>query len=131
MRLPFTPLILPSCCGVLVDPDCPFSGLVNFALQYRGASLRPVNDLPDNRSSVAQAVAWSSRVTTISLGMGLPGLFGYWVDKQLGTEPVFLILGAVFGLISGLWQLIRLSKRGTAGKDTVEADREDDPSRGG
>ena len=102
---------------------------MSFALQYRERTLKSVNDLPDTRSSMAQAVGWSSRITAISLGMGLPGLFGYWIDKQLGTEPVFLILGVVLGLTSGLWQLVKLAEKGTTGKGTAEADREDNPLR--
>jgi len=84
---------------------------------------RLVGDSTDGRSSMAKAVEWSSRITTISLGMGLPGLFGYWLDEQLSTGPVFLILGAVFGLASGLWQLVKLSEKGTVDKETVEQDR--------
>lgn len=47
---------------------------------------------------------------TIALEMVLPGVFGYWVDLQLGTRLVFLILGVILGMSVGMMHLIRLTK---------------------
>jgi F0F1-type ATP synthase assembly protein I len=55
-------------------------------------------------------MAWSSRITAVALEMVLPGVFGYWVDQQLGTRALFLVLGMVFGVITGMLSLIRLTK---------------------
>ena len=62
----------------------------------------------DDRSAMALAMAWASRVMTVSLEMALPALLGYWVDQWLGTGIVFVVLGAVLGLVSGTWHLIRM-----------------------
>lgn len=62
------------------------------------------------RSPIAVAFAWSHRITSIALGMVLPGLLGLWVDlKLLGTKPLFTVLGFVLGMVAGLWHLIRMT----------------------
>jgi len=53
---------------------------------------------------------WSSRVTTVSLEMALPGLIGYWVGQKLGAEVAFVVLGVLIGLVGGMWHLIRLTR---------------------
>jgi F0F1-type ATP synthase assembly protein I len=44
--------------------------------------------------------------------MVIPGILGYWVDRQLGTLMVFLVLGVVLGMASGMVHLIRFTKVG-------------------
>ena len=51
-------------------------------------------DSSDERTVMAQAMAWVSRITTISFEMVLPGLLGIWVDRKLGTKVLFTLLGA-------------------------------------
>ena len=70
----------------------------------------PMKDSPEDRSSLAVAMEWTSVVTTISLEMALPGLAGYWGDRQLGTGVLLLVLGVIFGFSLGMWHLIKLSK---------------------
>lgn len=78
-----------------------------------------VTEPRDTRAPIAQAFAWASRITGIALEMVLPGALGYWIDQHLGTRFVFLILGTVFGVVSGMVQLVRLAKPqdNQAGKD--------------
>ncbi len=64
---------------------------------------------PDDRSAMALAMAWSSRITTVSVEMVLPAMLGYWIDQRLGTVMVFLVLGAALGLTGGIWHLIRMT----------------------
>lgn len=64
---------------------------------------------PDDRSPLAQALAWSSLVTTVSLEMVVPALIGYWIDRRLGTVMVFLMLGAILGMTGGIYHLVRLT----------------------
>ena len=69
-----------------------------------------VPDPPPDRSSMAIAFEWSGTIMTIALEMVLPGLGGHWLDKQLGTRAVFLLLGfALGGLLAGL-SLARIAK---------------------
>ena len=74
-----------------------------------------VKNLPDDRSIMAQAIAWSSRVTTISLEMVIPGMIGCWIDRKLGTVMLFLVVGMVFGVTSGMIHLIRWTAQPGAG----------------
>jgi len=39
--------------------------------------------------------------------VGALSLFGYWIDRHFGTTPWGLIIGALIGIIGGLWNLIR------------------------
>lgn len=56
-------------------------------------------------------MVWTSRVTTVSLEMVLPCVLGYWIDRHvLDTKVVFTLLGAVLGLVGGMWHLIRMAQ---------------------
>jgi F0F1-type ATP synthase assembly protein I len=69
----------------------------------------PVKDSPDDRSPVALAYGWAVRITAISLEMVVPGLIGLWVDRQLGTVMVFLVLGVIVGVTAGMFHLVRVA----------------------
>ena len=69
----------------------------------------PVKNPADDRSSLALAYGWAVRVTTISLEMVVPGLIGLWIDRQLGTVMVFLVLGMILGVTGGMLHLVRLT----------------------
>ena len=66
----------------------------------------------DNRSATARGAEWASRIMTISLGMVLPGLAGYWLDKKLGSNGLFMILGFAVGSLVAFKQLMAIAKRG-------------------
>ena len=70
----------------------------------------PVTKSSDDRSAIAQAWAWSSQITAVALQMVLPGLVGLWIDRCLGTVMLFLVLGVIFGVVSGILHLLRLAK---------------------
>jgi F0F1-type ATP synthase assembly protein I len=70
-----------------------------------------VKPTQDERSPLAIAMDWSSRLTTIALEMALPALVGYWVDEKLGTKLVFLVSGAVLGLATGMWHLLKMTSK--------------------
>lgn len=63
----------------------------------------------DDRSTMARAYQWSTRIMVVSLEMVLPGLAGFWVDQRLGTLFLFLLIGIVLGCTAGFWHLIRLT----------------------
>lgn len=79
-----------------------------------------MNNSPDRRSPLTLAMEWVSRITTISLEMVLPGLLGAWVDQRWNTLPVFLVLGVILGMTTGILHLVRL---------TASADRPDGSER--
>ena len=47
----------------------------------------------------------------VSLEMVLPGLAGYWIDKQLGTAVVFMLLGFAVGSSAAVVHLVRMTRR--------------------
>jgi ATP synthase protein I len=59
----------------------------------------------------------------ISVILGL--LLGYWLDRQLGTEPWMMLLFLVFGFIAGMRGVIRAVNRAdrAAERDASEAAR--------
>ncbi len=63
----------------------------------------------DDRSVLATAYEWSSRIIIVSLVMVLPGLAGYWIDKQAGTVCLFLVIGLIVGGTVGIRRLINLA----------------------
>ena len=87
---------------------------------------KTVTTPPDDRSPLALAAAWSARVTTIALEMVIPGMIGLWIDRQLGTVMVFLVLGVVLGMTVGMLHLVRLgvsAERGSQPKEKSEERR--------
>ncbi|MBL8828947.1 MAG: AtpZ/AtpI family protein [Planctomycetaceae bacterium] len=78
----------------------------------------------DDRSILAIALQWSSTVMTISIEMVVPGLLGYWADSRLGTGFLFLMLGMLFGVTLGIWQLVRLTQLESPRRPPVDSSRD-------
>jgi F0F1-type ATP synthase assembly protein I len=70
----------------------------------------------DDRSSIAKAYQWATRIMVVSLEMVLPGLAGLWLDKQLGTKVLFMLVGFGLGSTAAVVHLIRMV-RDEADKD--------------
>ncbi len=62
----------------------------------------------DDRSPLALAYAWATRITVVALTMVLPGLAGHWLDEQLGTVVLFLLVGLGLGCTAATLQLIQM-----------------------
>ncbi len=60
-------------------------------------------------------------------GVGAFVLVGYWWDRHFGTGPKGLIVGAVLGLIGGMYNLIRqtlsVTREAAGGSDTSDGDK--------
>lgn len=60
-------------------------------------------------------------------GVGAFVLVGYWWDRHFGSSPKGILVGAVLGLIGGMYNLIRQSIRATreaaGGFDTSDGDK--------
>ena len=69
----------------------------------------------DDRSQMARAYQWASRIMVVSLEMVLPGLAGHWLDVQLGTVILFTLVGFGLGTTGAVVHLIRMTR--------VDADR--------
>lgn len=57
---------------------------------------------------MAKAMNLASQITTISLMAVVPAAGGYYLDRYLGTLPLFLIVGSMLGMIVSGWQLYQL-----------------------
>lgn len=64
--------------------------------------------LPDDRSQIAIAYQWASRIVTVALEMVLPGLLGYWLDQRFGLKPILTVVGFLLGLVVGMWHLLQM-----------------------
>ncbi len=72
-------------------------------------AVAPGDNLPkDDRSPIAIAAEWSSRIMSIALEMVLPGVAGMWLDRRLGTKFVFTLGGFGLGMFAALWHLTHL-----------------------
>jgi hypothetical protein len=89
-----------------------FSGLNQLGGCLRGRlhTCPVVANSPDNRSPLAVAAEWASRIMTVSLEMVLPGVIGVWLDGRLGTKLVFALLGFGGGMVLGVWHLLQMLK---------------------
>ena len=52
---------------------------------------------------------WAAQASTIAMGMVIPALIGFGLDRLLGTVVLFAIFGAILGMVLGFWQLIRIA----------------------
>ena len=77
-------------------------------LVSRKVGTTTVTDSPDDRSPMAKAMDWASRIIAISLEMVLPGVGGHWLDGKTGTSPLFLLLGFALGATLAGMQLKRM-----------------------
>jgi len=56
-----------------------------------------------------QAMALMSGILSQLVGSVLLGIFaGRWLDRLVGTEPLFLIIGLLLGLAAGIYAMLKL-----------------------
>ncbi len=61
-----------------------------------------------------QAMALTSGILSQLVGCTLVGLFaGKWLDEQLNTMPLFLIIGLLLGLGGGTYGTVKMVQRFT------------------
>lgn len=59
-----------------------------------------------------QAMALMSAILSQLVGSILIGIFlGRWLDKVIGTEPLFMIIGLLIGLAAGTYAMLHLVRR--------------------
>ena len=80
----------------------------------------------DDRSAIAHAYAWASRIVSICLEMVVPGLVGLWIDRSLGTKVLFTFAGFGLGFTLGMIQLVRITRTLNSGEEGPD-DRADEP----
>jgi ATP synthase protein I len=63
---------------------------------------------------------------TIAAAVGAGVLGGLWVDDRLGTRPVFLLIGIVFGLLSAAYVIRELLDFGRGSGEEEDRNRRSD-----
>jgi ATP synthase protein I len=59
-----------------------------------------------------KAMALMSAIVSQLVGATLVGVFGgMWLDSQIHTKPLFLVIGLLLGLATGVYSTIRLINR--------------------
>ena len=59
--------------------------------------------------SLALALEWVTKITTVALEMVLPALGGSYLDKRIGTS-YWAIVGLVVGFVVGMWHLLQMTR---------------------
>ena len=74
------------------------------------------------------SLAWNLSWTML-FSLLLPLLAGIWLDKKLNTEPLFILIGAVLGILAATVGVARMALRTfsqIAGDDTQQQEAEND-----
>lgn len=96
-----------------------WAGLKPGAPQHTRRPAVSVTNPSDDRSPIAAAYQWATRIMVVSLEMVLPGLAGHWLDVQLGTVVLFLLIGLGLGCTAAVVHLVQMTrpvKRPKSGK---------------
>ena len=64
------------------------------------------------KDSISYLGIGSTLAVTLLLSLGA----GYWIDKRFGTTPVFVLVGAAFGLFAVFYHLYKAYRSMTGGK---------------
>ena len=75
--------------------------------------LLPIENVKYGVNSIAEAMKWVSVVTSVVGVTTIPALVGIWMDHLLGMTCFFVISGALFGLIGGMYCLLDMVKART------------------
>ncbi|KOO37285.1 AtpZ/AtpI family protein [Priestia koreensis] len=68
--------------------------------------------MSQNKQQSFQAMALMTGILSQLVGAILIGLFlGKWIDSRLHTFPLFLVIGLLLGLGTGIYAMIHLIKK--------------------
>ncbi len=71
-----------------------------------------VTIMKKNNRHPFRAIGLMSAITSQLVGCTLVGLFGgRWVDRQLDSEPLFLVIGLLLGLAAGVFATLKTIRR--------------------
>lgn len=59
---------------------------------------------------MAVAYQWATRIMVVAMEMVLPGLAGHWLDRQLGTVVLFLLVGLGLGMTAAIVHLLQMTR---------------------
>lgn len=93
------------------------------------------NSQRSRAAAIAAGMRWATTISAVSLEMALPPVLGLWIDKKLGTSPVFLAGLAVLGMVAAMMHLRQLVLQKSASepstnRSTGKRSSPDDSNRG-
>ena len=68
----------------------------------------PEGRAADDRSAMARGMSLGFRVIALAMSGVAPALIGYWIDQQIGTKLVLMLVGLVLGFGLMTLQLLGL-----------------------
>jgi ATP synthase protein I len=71
--------------------------------------MTPLGD--DKAKLIKQIASYSTLGLEMGLSVAVGAIIGYYIDKWLNTEPWFLIVFLLFGVVAGFRSLYRALKR--------------------
>ncbi|MEJ2733522.1 MAG: AtpZ/AtpI family protein [Anaerolineae bacterium] len=78
------------------------------------------------KKGTALSLAWNLSWTML-FSLLLPLLAGIWLDRKLDTEPLFILIGAILGILAATVGVARMALRTfsqIAGEDTEQQETE-------
>jgi hypothetical protein len=82
----------------------------------------PVTTPSDDRSPIAVAYQWATRIMVVAMEMVLPALVGHWIDARLGTVVLFLLIGLGLGCTAATVHLMQMIRSDTQPKSSERSD---------
>ena len=70
----------------------------------RSRGFRPIK----GQGSVQAGIYWSQQVTSMSLGLVVPVLIGWWIDTTYKTQPAAIVVGSLIGFALLMWRLLQM-----------------------
>lgn len=67
-------------------------------------------------------LAWRLTIEMLA-GIGVGGFIGWWMDKVLGTKPIFMLAMLMLGMGAGLMNSVRTVNEMRRKQDAIEAAR--------
>jgi ATP synthase protein I len=75
---------------------------------------------PRRANASMLGLAWRLTIEMLA-GIGVGGFVGWWMDKVLGTEPIFMLVLLVLGMGAGLMNSVRTVNEMRRKQDAFEA----------
>ncbi|MDO4587217.1 MAG: hypothetical protein Q4C95_07960 [Planctomycetia bacterium] len=64
---------------------------------------------PDGLSPLAIGYMWSAKILSMAIETALIVCFGYWIDRQLETLPIFILISLILALVIFILRLVALT----------------------
>jgi F0F1-type ATP synthase assembly protein I len=67
---------------------------------------------PESRSPLALGMEWATKISVIATEFVVPMVLGYFLDRAIGSSPLFMLVGSLCGFLLGTIHSIKLAVPG-------------------